>query len=521
MPDPSDSTASVTKAPEGSPSGQASEPAAGKPGHAPPAAEPLSLAPRPRSAVASVKDAATDAAGTPPASLTDLVQWMKMFAAATAAPPVEPTKPGARPQRATLSRDQRKFQRFDREATPSEAPAAPAAPAQPTAGNVPENRGADRRSVPPAAAPAPAGAEKPSTPSSPPVPMAPRGGTSVRRVRSVVVRQPRLWLALEAGALALLIGAFLLGRASVSKTAAPAGNTAPGAPKVDAGGVPGAALSPDAAKLIDEAMAAEQDRNFKQATDLLLQVKKDYPQVRGLDFRLASLALEQNDPAKAMPLLDQAITENDQPAAAYRLRGTIRNRQGINRGMNDFESATMVDPLSAENFYFWGEALRHAGKPQAALVKLQQAIDRLREPELGAEYRLKVRLTMVELGREQEFAPEMTARLAEDPPPPDWLLTAAAIALQHRDSASASNSLEKASRFMDKNQFTKRMRDYFFFSHRFEKPLAKFFAFAATTPPAAAAAPTSGAPDSPVPDTASPPPAASASNPARLPAGTP
>ena len=514
MPDPSDSTASVTKAPEGSSSGQAPEPAAGKPGGPTPAAEPLSLVPRTRSAAASAKDAAAGAAGTPPASLTDLMQWMKMFAAATEAPPAEPTKPGVRLQRSTLSRDQRKFQRFDREATPPEAPAAPEAPVPPTAGNAPENGGADGRSVPPAALPVPPETEKPSIPSSPPVPIALTGGTSGRRVRSVVARQPRLWLALEAGAVALLVGAFLLGRASVSKTPAPARNTTPGAPNLDADGVPNAALSPDAAKLIDEAMATEQDRNFKQATDLLLQVKKDFPQVRDVDLRLANLALEQNDAAKALPLLNQAIMENQQPAAAYKLRGTILNRKGgASRGMNDFESATMIDPFSAENFYFWGEALRRAGKPQAALVKLQQAIDRLREPELEAEYRLKVRLTLVELGREQEFAPEMTARLAEDPPPPDWLLTAAAIALQHRDFASASNSLEKASRLMDKDLFAMRMRDYFFFGFRFEKPLAKFFAFAATMPPAAAPQPT--------PDAASQPPAASASNPAPLPAVTP
>ena len=414
-----------------------------------------------------------------------------MFAAASEAPPKEATKPGNRLQRTTLPKEQRKFQRFDRESNPPETVAAPV---QPAAGTPPESRSADDRSA------APPEDEKTYPPVSRPVPIALTGGTSGRRAKSVATRQPRLWLALELGALALLVVVFLLGRASVRKVAPPTG-AEPGASS--------GALNPEAAKMIDEAMAAEQDRDFDKATDLLLKVQREFPQVRDLDFRLANLALEQGDSAKALLSLYQAITKGEQAAAAYKLRGSIYNRKGslakggMTRGMNDFEAATMVDPFSAENFYYWGEALRHAGKPQAALVKLQQAMDRLRDPELEAEYRLKIRLTMIELGREQEFAPEMAAKLAEDPPPPDWLLTAAAIDLQHHDFAEAANYLERASHLMDKELFAIRMRDYFFFSYRFEKPLAKYFAFAATAPSATHKA------------------AAPGSTPSALPTGTP
>ena len=489
MPDPSDRTASSPKASEG----PAPEAAGGKPGPVAPPAEPLSLVPRGRAGSAAAKETAapTGPEGAP-ASFTDLMQWMKMFAAASAAPPEEAPKPGNRLQRTTLPKEQRKFQRFDREPGPPEAAGAPV---QPVPGAAPESRSADDRSAPPAES------EKAAPAVAPPVPIALTGGTSGRRLKSAAARQPRLWLALELGALALLAAAFLLGRASVRKAAPSAAAAEPGA----ANGAPAVALDPAAAKLIDEAMAAEQDRDFDRATDLLLKVQKDFPQVRDVDFRLANLALEQGDSAKALLSLNRAIAKGEQAAAAYKLRGSILNRKasvakgGLGKGMNDFETATMIDPFSAENFYFWGEALRHAGKPQAALVKLQQAVDRLREPELEAEYRLKIRTTMVELGREKEFAPEMAAMLAEDPPPPDWLLTAAAIGLQHHDFADAANYLEKASRLMDKDLFELRMRDYFFFSYRFEKPLAKYFAFAATAPPAAdkAATPASGAPTQP------------------------
>ena len=286
---------------------------------------------------------------------------------------------------------------------------------------------------------------------------------------------------------------------------------------------PGATLDPAAAKLIDEAMAAEQDRDFRKATDLLLKVQKDFPHVRDLDFRLASLALEQNDAAKALPLLNRSINEGEQMSASYKMRGYILNRKGgISRGMNDFESATLTDPFSAESFYFWGEALRRAGKPQAALIKLQQAMDRLREPVFEAEYRLKIRLTQIELGEEKEFAPEMAARLAENPPPPDWLLTAAAIQLQKHNVPEAAKFLEGASQLMDRDLFSYRMGDYFFSSYRFEKPLAKYFAILGKPPASTRVVPTTTAApsNSPAP-AASSPPWSPAGTPPALPTGTP
>ena len=489
MPDPSESTTSSPQATGESASGTAPEAVVGKPGQAAPPAEPLSLVPRSRAgSVGSKESAAPAGLEGAPASVSDLVQWMKMFAAASAAPAEETTKPGNRLQRTTLSKQQRKFQRFDREpGTPETA----AVPVLPEAGAAPESRGAADRSA------VPAEDEKVSSQVSPPVPIALTGGTTGRRSKAATTRRPRLWLALELGALALLAGAFLLGRASVRK-AAPSTGAEPGA----ANGAPTVALNPEAAKMIDEAMAAEQDRNVDRATELLLKVQKDFPRVRDVDFHLANLALEQGDSAKALLYLNQAIAKGEQSAAAYRLRGGVLSRKGglrkggADRGMNDFESATLIDPFSAENFYYWGEALRRAGKPQAALVKLQQAMDRLREPDLEAEYRLKIRLTMIDLGREKEFAPEMAAMLAENPPPPDWLLTAAAVDMQHHDFANAANYLEKASQLMDKDLFNLRMRNYFFFGYRFEKPLAKYFAFAVTAPEAAdkAAAPASTAP---------------------------
>ena len=116
-------------------------------------------------------------------------------------------------------------------------------------------------------------------------------------------------------------------------------------------------------------------------------------------------------------------------------------------------------------------------------------MDRLREPVLEAQYRLAIRLTQIELGQEQAFATEMASQLAENPPAPDWLLTAAAVELHRNNLAAAASYLDKASGLMDKELFNMRLRDYFFYSYRFEKSLARFYRPAASPAPAAAPAP--------------------------------
>ena len=96
----------------------------------------------------------------------------------------------------------------------------------------------------------------------------------------------------------------------------------------------------------------------------------------------------------------------------------------------------------------------------------------------------------------------MAERLAQQPPPSDWLLTAAAVALQHRNFVDAANYLDKASLIMDKDLFTYRVRDYFFYSYRAEPQMAKYFPRLAPHPPTTAPVPTSGAgtPDASLPE---------------------
>ncbi len=439
-----------------------------------------------------------------------------MVAATAESAPVDAPKPTGAGLRSTLPKGQRKFQRYDRESAGPERPTATPSP----------DAADDGEPLPEGAAPTviPASAPERSMPSyaGRPVPIALTGGPSNRRAKPVPERSPYLWVGMQVGAIFLLGLMFYMGRISVPKAVAPVKDAAPTAPRVAPEGATLETLSPEAANLIDQAMAAEQDRQFAKATDLLKQVQRNFPGIRDLDYHLALLALEENDAVRALPLLNQSIAEGEQPGASYKLRGTVLSRRGgVNRGMNDFENATLADPFGAENFFFWGEALRRAGKMQAALVKLQQAIDRLRVPELENQYRLQIRLTQLELGQEQAFAAEMAEQLAQNPPVPDWLLTAAAVELHRNNFPAAAGYLDKASTYMDKELFELRLRDFFFYGYRFQKPLERFFTFAKTAPTptpstAIAATPAPGLPEPPALLPESPAP-----SPAVLPVATP
>ncbi len=335
-------------------------------------------------------------------------------------------------------------------------------------------------------------------------------------------------MATQLGALALLVGSFVLGRFSVSKVVVPP--AAPAAPEVvnSDGRVTTNLLSDANAALIDQAMAAEQNRDFKTAADLLGKVKASGEHVRGLTFQLAQLAVFEGDYVKALPLLNDALVEGENIGEVYNMRATLSaGRAGLTRGigMNEYETSTKVDPFGARNFYYWGSALRRLGKEQAAIVRLKQAIDRLREPEEESLYRLTLRLAQIEAGQGKEFADDLAKQLALPNPSMDWLITAAAEEMHNGRFAAAAGYLDRASARGDSETFASRLRDYYLSQFRYEKELARFYPKGPSTKPATAMNPPapvdSPAPDaSPsaasVPDASSPPPSPSASPEATL-----
>ena len=235
-------------------------------------------------------------------------------------------------------------------------------------------------------------------------------------------------------------------------------------------------------------MAAEQEYKFDQADDLLKQVKASGEHVRGLTFQMAQLAVFRRDYHRAMTLLNTAIAEGENLDDAYNLRATLVGHTSSIRGtaMNDYDTATNVDPFGARNYFYWGEALRRIGKDQAAIVRLKQAIDRLREPELESIYRLKLRLAQIEAGQQNEFADELAKQIALPNPEMDWLVTAAAVEINNGNFAAAASDLDRAALRGDAGAFGARLRDYYLYQFRDKKELARFYSKAPSAKPGSA-----------------------------------
>lgn len=453
-------------------------PDANDPRHTSPA--PLKpVAPAPRSNPPNINAGKEKPPAAGPPGFNDFLEWMRAQATGGEA---------AADQRTLIPKERKKFQRQDTEAKterpvpPPTAPAAPAATTPPPAAPV-------EKTAPPPSAPAATTAiptasvtDFPS-PLDPALPAADPTQPRVRRGQQAVKRNFWVGAVIQAGMLTLLVLSFLLGRISVSKVA-PAPNAAPAAPEVTTqdGKTTTELLSSANAALIDQAMAATQANHFKEAAEALDKVKASGQPVRGLTFQRAMVALFASQYTQAVPLLNEAITEGVDIGEAYNLRATLSSRQNVFRSTsNDYKTASKLDPFDARIFFYWGSAMRRAGMSQEAMVHLQQALDRLREPTAEAYYQLALRLTQIEVGKEKVFADELARQLALPYPNMDWLFTAAALALRDAKYEAAAAYLDRAEQCGDPDGFALRLRDYYFEQFNTRKDLARFFA--KLTPP--------------------------------------
>ena len=430
----------------------------------PPVARPVAPAPRVNPPNINASKEAPPAGGPP--GFNDFLEWMRSQVGGE-------TAPGPTGQRGLIPKEKKKFQRRDLEAKDDAPPTPPPAP-EPAAKQTP----AQEANPPSVAAPIPTAAPDATTPAKPALvssePLSPR----VRRQQGNAQRKSWLGVLIQLGVLVLLIGSFLVGRLSVPKVA-PVSSSAPAAPEIvnSDGKETTNLLSDENVSLIDQAMAAEQDYNFKKADELFDKIKASGAHVPGLSFQLAQLAVFEGDYFKALPLLNEAIAKGENVADAYNLRATLSNRRPSlrNNGLNDYDTATKVAPFEARNFFYWGAALRRVGKDQAAIVRLQQAIDRLREPELESSYRLALRLTKIEAGQEKDFADELAKQLALPNPGMDWLITAAAEEIHRGNFAAAAGYFDKAAQRGDPESFSLRLRDFYLVQFQDEKELARFY----------------------------------------------
>ena len=387
--------------------------------------------------------------------MLDFMEWMKTFSGNPVAD--ENTAGG----RTLIPREQKKF---SRRASESEKPPAtektPGLAGEPEVvgeevGSTVDDKGAD------------------ATPATRPTPPELPSMERKRRAVGQESRSPTVVLLTQFLVFALIVGSFFLGRATVSRPSAVSATPAP----ANAGGEKAPVLlPPELVAKVDQANAAETAGDYKRARELLGEVQQAGGRIDGLDFHLAELAYAAHDWPAVLPLLNASILEGEKVANAYNLRGTvIGQRSGLAKGLADLQLATELDPFDAKFAFFVGESLRRQGKPQAAQPYLRRALDRLSDPAQEEFYRLKLRLAQIESGQEQLFAGELAAKLAMNPPPIDWLFTAAAEELHRGNVPAAAGDLAKAQSLYTPTEMNARLSDYYFYSFADNKELASIF----------------------------------------------
>ncbi len=451
------------------------------------------------------------------ASIEELLALAKTFLAAqqSSAPPQSTATPAAPPSGAepgaepTSARERRKFFKLTAEQVAAAAARTSSAPAEPEPG-----------------APGPTEADPayglPADPSLPADPLAPEtagdigtgqdaapGDETFRRRRGARItpqlghtqrptrRTSRLpfWISGITLLAGLGIGWWVYPRlqrpmpasAEAPSLPVPSGN-APGAaellqmPPLPPGSVAARAISPEpvtvrALALVDEGLAAEKAKEPAKAVRFYEQAYALDPRVPGAAYRLAELAMRQGDLPRATTWVNRALSVGENTADCYALRGLLAGRTGNSRtAIESLTAATRAEPLNSRWYFFLAQTLRRGGKLQEAAHRLQQAIQRVDDAQQEEFFNFVLRLTRIEMGEAEQIVPELGAKLSLAVPPPDWLLTGAAIELQRGRVEQAAALMTRAFQNQQRAYIASRLEDVFFRNFETTRELSPFYA---------------------------------------------
>jgi tetratricopeptide (TPR) repeat protein len=463
---------------------EASNPSSGNPpdpsAAAPPAARPAPLAPTPRlyppnshsvlqqQQILQLQQLQQLQQAAPNVNFSELVALAKKLAKGgeveEPSPKADATKPdSSHAGRAHIAKEQRKFHRQENASDLAESP--------------------DDKGAADSTNPVDAGTSKKETPlltfDHPTVGFreftAPASLKLKRNRRAKWSRQKTLlaFAATQLAIIALVVGGYGFWRAIRLPPPPPIADPAPDAPSASPGMT--AALSARAAELVDQIANAEKAGNLSKALALCKQFQSEKLHAMGFDYKEGQLAAAADDTARAMLALNRSLALRENVAEARFLRVMLMQPREQGPTLQEYEMAAQAEPFNAKAFFFWGEALRRAGKLQEAVGRLKQAVDRVRNPLDEALYRLKIRLTLIELKQDSEFADELRTNLESPSPAPDWLLTAAAQHMHRGEFAAAVPFLKRFTESLPREEIVKRFRDFFLAGFASQKEIAPFY----------------------------------------------
>ena len=286
--------------------------------------------------------------------------------------------------------------------------------------------------------------------------------------RAGAVRKTRQTTVLRRWALVLAIGAaaaaagYWLGRPAFDEQEASRANDVTGF------GRPG--WTPADREKLAAILAAETSARPRDAVELSGQLAANRPHLTGTAVLKARACLAARLYADAEVNLERARSAGtgDQSEIAY-LRATNFGRQRkLEEMKTSLADAIAADPLRAEFYFARAEIDRRLGLVDDALAWYTKALERVRPGRYpsSALISFRRRLLLIEGGREAEIDTAVyQTELAKPAAAGDWLLTAAAVALQRRDLAEASKWLQRARASMPGQEYLEHIDDYFFRVH--------------------------------------------------------
>ena len=271
-------------------------------------------------------------------------------------------------------------------------------------------------------------------------------------------------LTLIAG-LALLLLGYWFGQGSSTEPDTPPSQTEEALPARTAAVDPltRAGVNDRALEAVDKGLSAEKGGNLDAARQTWEGAVAGQVRLPGASYRLAMLDIQRNDLADADIHLSDSLAAGEMMASCYFVNACFAGRKSnYVEAARQLSQAVRVEPFSAKYLFCWGEALRRAGKTQAAMDAIKQALSR---PASAADLELfnfKLRLTRIQAGHDQSMDTELASNLAKTPVPGDWLLLAAANDLNRAAFPTAAKHLKDAARALTPGLFNLLVQDFAF-----------------------------------------------------------
>jgi uncharacterized protein YeeX (DUF496 family) len=231
---------------------------------------------------------------------------------------------------------------------------------------------------------------------------------------------------------------------------------------------------------LNDILLAESRQQTREMNDLVRQLRDARPRLAGLSLLEARAAMAARTFSEAEVSLQRAAQDPfADKVEIHLLRAANFGQQRYLKEMrSDLGDAIALDPTRAEFHYQRAEVDRRQGRTQESLAGYSRAMVLAKPNRFPSRETIEFRrrLLLIESGRESELdAKAYNAAFAQPSPSGDWLLTAAAVALQRKDAETAARWLRAAREAMPWPDYVERIDDYFFRIHTDEPNLKDLF----------------------------------------------